>query len=54
VANSGTTVTLDSGTQTGWADNDFIVQAANSSVTDILDTSYLGTVVYTQVKEAKA
>jgi hypothetical protein len=40
VANAGTTVTVDSGTQTGWADNDYIVQAANSAITDILDTSY--------------
>ncbi len=40
VSSAGTTVTLDSGTQTGWADNDYIVQAANSAVTDILDTSY--------------
>ncbi len=40
VANSGLTVTLDSGTQTGWADGDYIVQVANSAVTDILDTSY--------------
>lgn len=40
VANSGTTVTLDSGTQTGWADGDYIVQAANSAVTDVLDTSF--------------
>lgn len=37
---AGTTATLDSGTQTGWADNDYIVQAANSGVTDIIDTSY--------------
>lgn len=40
VANAGTTVTLDTSTQTGWTDGDFIVQAANSAVTDILDTSY--------------
>lgn len=40
-ANSdGTDVTTDSGTHTGWAENDYIVQAANASVTDILDTSY--------------
>jgi hypothetical protein len=25
---------------TAWADNDYLVQVANSSVTDILDTSY--------------
>lgn len=40
VSGGGTTVTLDSATQTGWADNDYIVQAANSVVTDVLDTSY--------------
>jgi len=40
VSNSGTTVTLDAATQTGWADGDYIVQVANSAVTDILDTSY--------------
>jgi hypothetical protein len=40
VANAGTTVTTDGSTYTGWADNDYIVQAANSSVTDVLDTSY--------------
>ena len=40
-ANSdGTDVTVDSGTFTGWADNDYIVHAANASVTSILDTSY--------------
>ncbi len=36
----GTQITVDSSTHTGWADNDYIVQAANSSVTDVLDTSY--------------
>jgi hypothetical protein len=35
----GTDVAL-SGTPTGWLDNDYVVQAANSSVTDVLDTSY--------------
>lgn len=40
VAASGLSVTVDSGTHTGWADNDYVVQAANASVTDILDTSY--------------
>lgn len=39
-AEAGDTITTDSGTYTGWADNDYIVQAANSSVTDSLDTSY--------------
>jgi hypothetical protein len=33
-------VTFDSSTFTGWADNDYLVQAANASVTDILDTSF--------------
>jgi len=36
----GTSITVDSSTHTGWAENDYIVQAANSSVTDVLDTSY--------------
>lgn len=40
VNNAGTTATLDSATLTGWTASDYIVQAANSSVTDILDTSY--------------
>jgi hypothetical protein len=40
VANSGSTITVDSATHTGWAENDYIVQAANSAVTDVLDTSY--------------
>lgn len=40
VAAAGNTITVDSATHTGWADNDYIVQAANSSVTSVLDTSY--------------
>lgn len=40
VNNAGTTATLDASTQTGWADNDYIVQAASSGTTDINDTSY--------------
>jgi hypothetical protein len=40
VSADGTNVTLDSAPASGVADNDYIVQAANSSVTDILDTSY--------------
>lgn len=40
VANSGGTITLDSSTLTGWTASDYIVQAANTSVTDSLDTSY--------------
>jgi len=37
---AGNTVTFDSSTFTGWADNDYLVQAANASVTDTLDTSF--------------
>ncbi len=37
---AGTTVTFDAATFTGWADNDYLVQAANASVTDTLDTSF--------------
>lgn len=40
VASSGASVTTDSGTFTGWADNDYVVFAANASVTDLLDTTY--------------
>jgi hypothetical protein len=40
VAEAGNTITFDAATYTGWADNDYLVQAANGSVTDILDTSY--------------
>jgi hypothetical protein len=42
VAADGTTITVSGFTATSeaWAENDFIVQAANSSVTDVLDTSY--------------
>lgn len=36
----GANVTTDAAPNAAWADNDLIVQAANSSVTDILDTSY--------------
>lgn len=39
-SSDGTTITLDSVCDATWADNDYIVQAANSSVTDVLDTSY--------------
>ena len=39
-AAGGASVTVSSATQTGWADNDYVVQVANASVTDILDTSY--------------
>lgn len=40
VANAGNTITVDSATHTGWAENDYIVQAASLAVTDVLDTSY--------------
>lgn len=40
VASSGANVTFDAATYTGWAENDFLVQAANSSVSDVMDTSY--------------
>lgn len=40
VASGGGNITVDSATHTGWANNDYIVQVANSSVTDVLDTSY--------------
>lgn len=40
VASTGGTAVLDSATLTGWTASDYIVQAANSSVTDVLDTSY--------------
>ncbi len=37
-SSAGTTITVD--VAPTWSTNDFIVQAANSSVTDIMDTSY--------------
>lgn len=40
VASGGGTFVADSATLTGWTASDYIVQAANSAVTDILDTSY--------------
>ncbi len=40
LATAGTSITFDGTTFTGWADNDYLVQAANASVTDILDTSF--------------
>lgn len=36
----GTTLTFDTAPDASWADNDYLVQAANASVTDVLDTSY--------------
>lgn len=38
--NAGSTVVFDAATYTGWANNDYLVQAADSSVTDVLHTSY--------------
>lgn len=40
VNSDGTDVTLDAAPASGVANNDYVVQAANSSVTDIIDTSY--------------
>ncbi len=40
LADAGTTMTLDATPDASVADNDYVVQAANSSVTDTLDTSY--------------
>ena len=39
-AAGGANVDFDAATFTGWANNDYLVQAANSAVTDVLDTSY--------------
>jgi hypothetical protein len=39
-AADGTSIVLDTACDATVADNDFVVQAANSSVTDILDTSF--------------
>lgn len=40
VNSDGTDITPDAAYNTAWADNDYLVQAANASVTDVLDTSY--------------
>ena len=40
VTADGTQIVNDAATYTGWANNDYLVQVANSAVTDILDTSY--------------
>lgn len=40
VNSDGTDVTISASGLTTWADNDYIVQAANTAVTSILDTSY--------------
>ena len=37
---AGATIVVDAATYTGWANNDYIVQVANSGVTDVLDSSY--------------
>ena len=37
---AGATLVFDASTYTGWANNDYLVQAANSSVDDVLNTSY--------------
>lgn len=39
-ASTGGTITLDAAPAAGVLDNDYIVQAANSSVTDVVDTSF--------------
>jgi hypothetical protein len=39
-SSDGTTATLSATIDASWADNDYIVQAANTSVTDVLDTAY--------------
>lgn len=39
-ATAGSSIVVDSATHTGWAENDYIVQVANSTVTDVLDSSY--------------
>ena len=40
VSADGTDFTADAAVNSAWADNDYLVQAANASVTDILDTAY--------------
>ena len=40
VNSDGTDFTADAAVNAAWADNDYLVQAANSSVTSVLDTSY--------------
>lgn len=39
-SSDGTQLTLDAAPNAAWTDNDYLVQAANSAVTSILDTSY--------------
>lgn len=40
LSTDGTTVTTDAAPNAAWADNDYLVKVANSSVTDPLDTEY--------------
>lgn len=40
VNEDGTDFTPDGAINAAWADNDYVVQVANASVTDVLDTSY--------------
>lgn len=40
VANSGGTFTANTSTFSGWTASDYLVQVANSTATDVLDTSY--------------
>lgn len=40
VNQDGSDITVDAAINAAWADNDYLVQAANSSVTSVLDTSY--------------
>jgi hypothetical protein len=40
VNSDGSDFTADASVNSAWADNDYIVQAANASVTSVLDTSY--------------
>lgn len=40
LASTGLTATIDSACDASWADNDYLVKAANSSVTDPLNTEY--------------
>lgn len=41
VGAAGTTFTTTSAINTAWADNDYLVRAATTSVTDVSDTSYI-------------
>jgi hypothetical protein len=40
VNEDGTDITVDAAINSAWADNDYLVQVANSAVTDVLDSSY--------------